>query len=55
MTASLSCLSVAVRRMDDIWHERRMRAPRLLLAGLLLLAGSGVAFWCSPTLQALLE
>ena len=51
MTASLSCLSLAVRWMDDIWHGRRMWVPRLLVAGLLLLAGAGAAFWCSPTLK----
>jgi len=53
MTASLSCLSLAMRRMDDIWHARRSRAPRLLLAGVLLLVGSGIAFYWSPTLRAL--
>jgi hypothetical protein len=54
LVASLACFVIAVRRIDDIWHARRARAPRLFLAGMALLTTSAIALWFSPIVRSLI-
>lgn len=55
LLAGLALVAYALMRIDNIWHARRVKAQRCLLAGGLIAVASLAVILLSPALRLLLS